>query len=49
MGALAHQIRPLTAGSVRSCAPAREAGAMVVLERAATASAQGHLHGGSSR
>lgn len=47
MAALAHQIRPLKAGSVRSSAPAREAGAMVALERTATASALDHSHEGS--
>lgn len=36
---LSHQIRPLVAGFVQGCALAREAGAMVGLERAATVSA----------
>jgi hypothetical protein len=49
MPALANQIRPLAAGSVRSCAPAQEAGAMVALERGATASATNHGHSGSPR
>ena len=39
MAALANQIRPLVAGIVQGCALAREAGAMVGLERADTVSA----------
>jgi hypothetical protein len=44
MAAVANQIRPLAAGSVRSSASAQEAEAMVALERGATASA---AHDGS--
>lgn len=39
MGAQLHEIRSTTAGSVRSSAPARQAGAVVALERGATVSA----------
>ena len=43
MPSLANQIRPLAAGSVRSSAPAQKAGAMVALERGATASATNRI------
>lgn len=48
MAALAHQIRSIVAGVVQGSALAREAGAMVALERTATASALDHSHEGSS-